>query len=203
MESLRGCGPALASGTWGMSEIVEERLARTEGKRENTPEWVEFWAEKVVAGEHVSCSSSAWKAIKHRAEQLRAAAKEQQQEQHNTSVTAAASPPVTSLADTADDHNNNDDATGNDGNKQPQLFSDEQKDALVRKFVAGNYDMIGSGSGDSIGGEKNGSIEQVLRRYAARNGTYFPEDGEALVRRARSLLVRPAPAPPPKGGARG
>lgn len=200
MEALRGCGPALALGTWGMSEIVEERLARIEGKRDNIAEWVEFWAKKMVAGEHVSCPSSCWKAAVHRAEQLQAAARGQQQEPHNSSATAAASPSVTSLADIADDSNNND-TTGNDWNNPPHVFSDEQKDALMRKLVGGNYELIGSGNGSSIGGEKNGLTEQILRRYAARNGTYFPEDGEALVRRARLLLDR-AP-PPPKVGARG
>ena len=183
MEALRGFGPTFASGLWGMSEIVEKRLARIEAKRDNVAEWVEFRAKQMLVGERLSCRPRSWKSAKNRAEQLLAAARGQQ---HNNSATATTSAP-SSWGTTHDGENN---TTGGDVNKQQHVFTDEQKDDLVRKLVGGRYDVTGIESANHIDSEKNELIEQVLRRYAARNGTYFLEDGEALVKKAM-MLVRP------------
>lgn len=135
MEALRGSGPAFASGLWGMSEVVEERLARIEGKFDKFAERVEVWTKKMAAPE-----------------------------------------------------DSKNDTMAHMGNMQPHVFTDTQKHTLVSKLVGGNYEMVGRGN--NISSEKHAIVEQVLRRHAARNGTYFPEDEEALVRRAR-MLVRP------------
>lgn len=79
MERLRGNGPALASGPWGISEIVEERLARIKEKMHNIAMWVELWVKKMVAADYVLCPPSGWNAGKHRAEQSRAVARGQRQ----------------------------------------------------------------------------------------------------------------------------
>lgn len=193
MESLRGYGPAFASGLWGMSETVEERLAQIEGKRDHFAESVEFWAKKMVAGGNVSCPPSGWKSAKHRVEQLRAAARGQQQQQQQTSSMTAATSTTSpsSCWDTTDDSNKK--TAGNDGNRQPHVITDEQKDAFVRKLVGGSYEMLPIGNRDKISSKKDGFIEQDLWRHAGRNGTYLPKDGKALVRKARMLIG------PPKG----
>ena len=188
MKALQRYGPALASGLWGMSNTVQERLARIEVKRDHLAEWVEFRAKQMVADEKLSRRPRAWEAAKNRAEQLRAAAREQQQ-QHDSSATVAASASVSSSGGTADDGNNT--TTGDDGNKRPHVFTDEQKEALVDQLIGGNYETTGIGGGNDITSVKNGFIEQALRRHAARNGTYFPENREAFVRKAMMVLRPP------------
>ena len=186
METLRGHGPALASGPWGMSEIVEERLARIEEKMHNIARWMEFW----VAADYVQCPPNGWNAGKHWAEQSRAVARGQRQ-RHSSFATSVAS---SSWWDAADDSNNN--AIDDCWNKQPHVFTEEQRDALVRKLVGGSYEIIGIGSENKIS-RGNWFDEQVLQRHAARNETYFPEDVDALVKKARMLVQ------PPKNRARG
>lgn len=187
-ETLRGNGPAIASGLWGMSEIVEEQLtrmeewrARIERRRNIIAEQVEIWVKKMLAGEHEQCPPSGWKAAMRRAEQLRAAT--------FASASTSFASSTSSSENTADNSNNN--TRGDEGIEQPHVFTEEQKDALVGKLVGGNYELMGVRRGSEISSEKNSFIAQVLLQHVARNGTYLPEDGQSLIRKTVMMVQLP------------
>lgn len=69
-ESLIGMGPALALGTWGMSEVVEERLRRLQWKRDQNAEELETLAKMHIERKHLWLSKERMEEVELRAKQI-------------------------------------------------------------------------------------------------------------------------------------
>ena len=122
VESLLGHGPVIPLGEWGMSDVVHERLASIETKREEWTARVEKLAQQRLEGQYVKCPSEQWRAVKERVKQL---------EEGNTDASS---------------YTKNDEGKKEGGN----ALTDEHKARFLSQLLGGEYVMSGKGDSDVL-----------------------------------------------------
>ncbi len=160
LDNLRGNGPSLAMGTWGMSELVGERLGRIERMRAERELGVVFLQrKKKYAAEEAAENAGDEEGDDAAVENMKKSATTQT---------------IPSKGDDASDEPKED----------THPLTEEEKGEFVKRLLGGQYVM---GGGVGSGGQHSSVIKNIWRQ-ASRNESYTPANGELLVGKVGMLL---------------